>query len=173
METPPSKEPQKDQQNVPLIEDKVLLSWTSSNRQEHQRTLLWYILAAIVAFMLIVYSVATKSWSFTFLLFVSGGLYVILHRKKPKQIAMSIKQLGFQFGEEFIPWSSIKGFWVLKHKDFQELHIERNAKFGIEISVSIQNMDSENIRGLLAQFTPELTDKHEKLFDKIIRISKL
>lgn len=169
--TPPN-EP-KEGENPPPIEDKVLLSWTSSSRQEHQKTILWYILAAIIATLLIAYSVITKSWSFTFLLVVSGGLYIALHRKKPKKIPLSIKQLGFQFGEEFIPWSSIRGFWVLKHKDFEELHLERNAKMGTEISVSLPNVNSENIRGLLAQFTPELSDKHEKLFDKIIRISKL
>ncbi len=174
METPtPSEAPHKEGQNTPPIEDKVLLSWQSSSRQEHQRTMLWYILAGIVTVLLIAYSVITKSWSFTFLLVVSGGLYIALHRKKPKQVTISIKQLGFQYGEEFIPWSSIKGFWVLKHADIEELHIVRNAKMGNEISVSIKNMDTESIRGLLAQFTPELTDKHEKLFDKIIRICKL
>ncbi len=151
-----------------------LLSWSASTRQEHKRIKGWYIGAAFITLLLLIYSLSTGAWTFTILILMTAGMYLLLHKHKLPQKTIEIQSTGVTYDNIYLSWASFEGFWIFKIGDYEELHIVKAAKQrGGDIVISLKSVDTAQVRSTLTQFIPELANKNEKLFDKITRICKL
>ncbi|KKT75658.1 MAG: hypothetical protein UW70_C0031G0006 [Candidatus Peregrinibacteria bacterium GW2011_GWA2_44_7] len=152
----------------------TLIEWEAPVRKEHVRGKKWYICASLTAALLTIYSIYSKSWSFTAVLLLTMALYVYVHREKLPKKKIRIFSSGIEFDDKPHPISDFQGFWILEIDEaYSELHLEMTDPRKKSIVISLGQNDSENIRKVLGNLLNELENKHEKLFDKIIRICKL
>ena len=99
--------------------------------------------------------------------------FVYTHHEPIPKKTIEIRSNGIQFDDDFTPIASCTGFWILKLSNYNELHIQRNEGKQKDIELSLGSTDKQKLRMVLSNLMPELTNKHEKIFDKIIRICKL
>ncbi len=153
------------------ISDIELLTWSAATMPKHERSPRWYLITGGIFLLFMIVSILWDAWSFAVVVMLLGGVYYLVHRKPPPLKTISIRGGSCVFDGDVTPWRECVGFWFLPGEGYTELHIERRGKPDIVIHTGPYSM--EDLRSILVTFLPELTNRREKLLDKLIRICKL
>ena len=156
--------------NITPPEDPVL-EWRAPQHAHHARGKTWYVCMGIVTAFCIGYSIWTQAWTFTAVIVILSILYYRVHEAVPSAKRMRIWKRGFAIENDYTEWKDCNGFWILKGRDYAELHIER--KSGSLVKIQTGEINPYLIHEILPPFVSELTDRHERVLDTIIRICKL
>ncbi|HAI98878.1 TPA: hypothetical protein DCL30_05110 [Candidatus Peribacteria bacterium] len=152
----------------------TLFEWTAPIRIAYKRTRYWYIIVAILFSLIALYSVWTESWTFTIVFILACIAYFATHRGPPLEKSIVITENGLTFNREFVPWSRVAGFWILRHATHFELHIERKKPtWKGDIVILTGQIDPFELRETLRELITEFDDRYENILDAIIRICKL
>ena len=161
-------------QNTPEQTQEVLLSWQAPTLPHHVRGSRWYLIAGTLVVACAAYGILMGEWTFTVVMVLMVGMYVLTHRAPDTLKSISITKDGLVFQNTFTQWKDIRDFWMLQGKDYIELHVAiRSGRFIKEIIIQTGSQDPQVIRSLLSNFIPERTGEQERLLDIIIRICKL
>lgn len=152
---------------------RILLSWTAPVAAAHQRSLRWYLYGGIFVVSCAAYGIIAGEWSFSIVMILLAGFYVLTRRAPEPVKTIAILEEGFIFENEFTEWRDCKDFWMLQGNGYLELHIMRNRRWSPEIVIQTGSEDPRIIRALLTRFIPERSGQRERLLDIIIRICKL
>lgn len=161
-----------DQTQTPEPAADPIVSWEAPSANHHIRSERWYVIAGITALAMAVYGIVTGAWTFTVVILLCGAMYVLLRGHTPATRVISLYEHGVRYERTFIRWQDIAGFWFVHAHDFTELHLAKKTDDD-EIMIHVKGIELQELHTLLSHFTPELTDKHEKLLDVIIRLCKL
>lgn len=160
---------------TPLPENaQVLLTWQAPVAPNHIRGPRWYFLAGTFVVACAAYGILMGEWTFTVVMVLMVGMYVLTHRTPETVKTLSITREGLVYENSFTQWRDIRDFWMLQGRNYIELHIAlQNGRFIHEVIIQTGAEDPQAIRALLANFIPERTGQQERLLDIIIRICKL
>lgn len=123
--------------NVEASSEQGLYTW-----QAHERTWLakggsWYVYAAIVAVFLLVYALLTQAWLMAVLVSLLSGIVYLYSQEQAPLLDVVISDKGIYVGEEFYPFSLVKGFWFqfLPNEAYIIFQLVNSTRSHITISI--------------------------------------
>ncbi len=150
------------------------LSWIAPQRPQHDRSTRWYVAAASVVALLVVWGIYSHSWSFVAVMVLMSGVYAMVHKEPPSQTAIALSDGGLQFGTELFAWDMVKRFWILSLPGWQELHVDLKKGMMRHLKVQLANVSVDEIRAAFtARGIAELENQKEHFLDKLGRICKI
>lgn len=154
--------------------DKSVISWTAQEYIKMEKGVLWFVIAGLIAILLIVYSLKQGSWTFAGAVFAAIIAYSIHDRNNPGKIKIILSEIGIKIGHHKIPYSHMKAFWLVYHPPFiQTLNIRTTDAFIPDITIQLAGKDPAKIRQHLIKQIPEWEGKQENFMDSLARFLKL
>ena len=150
-----------------------ILRWEDTRNPAHVRSARWYLMGGVFVLSCAVYGIVTGQWSFTVVMILLAGMYVLTRNTADIKLSIAITQEGVVYQNEFTGWRDCVDFWLLQGHDYVELHIARRKWSSSEIIIQTANLNPQMIRSALGQYLPERSGQTERLLDTIIRICKL
>src|SRR3989344_9134068 len=103
--------------------EEVIVNWQAPEYIHHEKSVLWFVLATIVAFALIVNAILSKQWISAIVFALLLGVIYLFAHDKPKEHVIVISNLGIHVGRHFHPFADIKSFWLIYHERAQTFNI--------------------------------------------------
>ena len=150
------------------------LVWQAEEHEHHEKTTLWYIVFAVIAIGLLVFSFFTGSilTIITFVLIVVMG-FVFAHRK-PRMVTHQLTTSGVMLGEALIPYKNIKSFWIIyEPPQVKTLYLETNSYLNHHTAIQLGDQDPVAVKLYLKKYLLEQINKEESFVDIISRRLKI
>ena len=163
----------KDEPTV-STEPAVLLSWEAPEYIKQSKGAIWFLVAGILATILIFYAVYTNSWTFAVAILIASGVYYLYHHVEPKKIQISFSETGIKIGEQNLMFSEIESFWIVyKPPHVKNLHLRTKKKVMRDFAIPLEGQDPIQVHSFLASRVYEQADKDETMSELLIRTLKL
>lgn len=161
--------------NFPSAYDDALISWNIPGTVQYHRGPIWKILAVLFVFGTIVWGIFYDAWTFSAAIAAFVLAYGLTHYKKqPKDISISISDIGIRIGSKKFSYPHIRAFWIIYEPPYvQTLNLRVVGDIISDISIQLNGQNPAEIRELLLGKIPELEGQHEKLGDLLLRLLKL
>lgn len=154
--------------------ERAVLTWKAPQFAHHEKSLLWFVIAGLVAFLLVIYGLRTNGWTFSVAVIVFAGTYYLIHRHAPPIVDIKISKFGVKIGRHTFPFSNLKSFWIVYEPPFvKKLYLRMDSKFQPDIFISLENADPVEVRRILGTYLHEFTGRHEPFSDVLVRLLKL
>lgn len=154
--------------------DNALMAWKAPEYVYHEKSFIWFFVAALIALALIIYGLETGSWTFSLAIAVFAGTYYLSHRIKPKIVDVKISKIGIKIGRHIFPYSHIRGFWIVYNPPFvKKLYFKMTSKLHPHVVVLFENEDPATVRGVLSSHIEELKGIDEPFSDTLTRLLRL
>lgn len=151
-----------------------VIKWEAPEYIKHEKSLIWFIIASIIAIGLIVYAGFVGNWTMIVAIVVVSALYVWMHGQTPKNIQILVSRTGIKFGEKEIPYQNISNFWIIYHPPYvKTLNIKSNSRFFPDLAIELGEQDPAELRTFLCEHVREEEGKVEHFSDTVIRLLKL
>lgn len=151
-----------------------VISWEAPEYVQHEKSLLWFIIAGVLAVALIVYAGLIGNWTMVVAIIVIAALYMWLHGQTPQHVQILISKTGIKFGEKEIPYQNMTNFWIVYDPPHvTTLNIKSNSRFYPDLSIELGDQDPAILRTFLCAHVRENEGKIEHFSDTLIRIFKL
>jgi len=151
-----------------------LLAWKFPEFNQYQRNKTWYITAAVITGLLIIYAIFTSNILFA-LVIIMLVLVMIMMQRESREFEFSIYEDGVLFGEQFFEYKSIDSFYIIyEPPEIKSLFFEYKSIFHPRTPVNLMNQNPVKVREILLQYLPEDIEKENEPFsDQIARMFKL
>ena len=154
--------------------EKAIISWQAPEYQQHEKSLLWFIIAAIAAGAMIMYGLSSDGWTFSIAVAVFAGVYYLVHRKKPAVVEIKISGAGVKIGHHLFPYSGIKNFWIVNDpQSVRRLYMRSASRLRPDVFVALENADASKARSILKEHIEELEESKEPFADTLVRLLRL
>lgn len=154
------------------LDTQPVLSWKAPVHPTVIRTKRWYVIAVVIVCTVALYGIVSGAWSLAIVSILAGGMYILVRDHKPPLRTIDLHQSGILFGGTFRRWDEFAGYWLLPTPTYTELHLTPLTG-GRDIVIQTGEQNIAQLRMILGQRIPELTQKRESLIDTIIRFCKL
>ena len=155
------------------LDSKPVLAWTAPTRPTVERTKRWYVTAAIVIGVIVVYAVATGAWTLAIVSILAGAMYPLVHGHPSPTSSIELHDSGILHNGEFTRWDQFEAFWFLRTPTYNEVRFIPRRGAAKHIAMQTGNNDLAQLRMVISQRLPESTKKKESFLDAFIRICKL
>ena len=153
----------------------VLLSWQTAEFEKHHRTKHWYFWMIIITAGLVGWSFWTGNVLFSLIILMAAIMIFMLGEKKPRAVPFSITNLGIVFGEKFVPYKDVDGFWIAyEPPDVKNVYFDLKIFFTPRFTIDLGKENPVKVREVLLRHIKEdLKRDGEPLTDIICRIFKI
>lgn len=154
--------------------DDALFTWTAPLRKTHDKGVIWLTVMTAGVGVLIWYAISTHNWIFAGAMIIAIVAYAVDHFTETPTVETKISAFGVKVGEHIIPFSSMRGFWILYHPPFfGEIHFHTSRKVMNDIVVQLGDQDPVRLREFLTRHIPEWEGKDQGLIEICTHILKL
>ena len=160
--------------NQPADHGKVFFLWKFSEFTKHERGKNWYIIAGIVALLLLVYSAFSANLLFA-LVIIIFILVILMFQRNTDEVEFQIHEDGISVNRNFYDYKDIKNFFIIyEPPQVKTLYFEPKSLFSPRIPIPFKDQDPVKIREVLLGYLEEdLDQENEPLSDQISRLFKL
>ncbi len=154
---------------------RVILSWETWEFLPVERSVRWYVIAAVAGLGMLVYAVLTANFIFALIIIMFAVIMVLRDLKKPGKVTAAITSEGVAFDNEFYPYSDIKDFSVIyEPPQVNTLYLGFNSRISPSLSIPLGDLDPNKVRAELLPFIFENLDRDsESLTNVLTRVYKL
>lgn len=159
----------------PANTGELVFAWNVKEYQRHDRSHRWYVYAAIIGGLLLLYSVVSGNYLFALVVVLFGIILFLQDAQEPQDIFFAITEAGIVIEDKFYPFKEITGYWIVynppevKHIYFTTKNLLRHR-----IRVELLDNDPLPIRDFLNQFIVEDLDQEEEpISDRLRRVLKI
>ena len=151
------------------------LEWEVDEYPAHQRSKVWYILAAVVGVALIIYAVATANFLFAVIILMVGVITLLSTFVPPDRVPVVITNTGVVVSDLYYDFQSIRDFSIAYDPpDVKNLYFEFHSPWQPLLTVPLEEIDPNQVRELLLPYCLEnLQRVEENLTDVLRRLYKL
>lgn len=154
--------------------EEAILSWKAPEYLKHEKSHMWFLVAGIIALLLVFYGFASGGWTFSLAIIVFAGTYYLLHREDPKIVDVKISEMGVKIGRRIYPYSDMRGFWIVyEPPHVTKLYFKLIGKFQPDVFVALGDCSPAQARNSLRKHTKELEGFGEPFSDALVRVFKL
>ncbi len=154
--------------------ENALIHWRAPEFHRHEKSLMWFIIAGLVAAALVIYGLMTDGWTFSIAVIVFAGAYYVMHLKPPQTVDVKISKIGLKIGRHLYLYSHLKCFWIVYNPPHvKRLYVRLASKFQPDIFVSLEDVDPAEVRHTLKVHMTELEGQHEPFSDTLVRLFRL
>lgn len=153
----------------------VLLEWKTPEFVPTPRGRTWYIVAGLVMGGFIAYAIFTGSITMAIVFIMVTVLFLLIEKKEPRIIKMTITDMGIRYNGMFYPYHHINAFWVVYHPPYiRVLYLRLNSgRRYRHVRIELDGQRPQDVRGLLLKEIPEIEGAQEPASDLIARILRL
>ena len=110
-------------ENISKIDD-IIDSWRVDEYEKRARSKKWYILAAVAAFLMMLFSFFTSDFLFAVIIVIAVLIFILHSGHEPDQVKISLTEEGIMVGRNFYDYDDIKNFAVVfkPRKDVKNLY---------------------------------------------------
>ena len=154
---------------------RIILSWETWEFPPVERSVRWYVAAAIIGLALLVYAVLTANFIFALIIIMFAVIMVMRDLKKPERVMAAITSEGIVFDQDFYPYAAIKDFSVIyEPPHVNTLYLGFNSRLTPSMSIALGDLNPNIVRQELLPFVFENLDRDgESLTDILTRVYKL
>jgi hypothetical protein len=148
----------------------ILLHWQGPEYEHYPKENRWYLIAALILSLIIIYALITNSPIMAITFILIGIVGYIQLEKFPRVLDFKVTIDGLMAGKELYEFDNIKSFWIFyepPHTKILSLHT--NALLTPFIHIPVHQIDPVKLREILIEFIPEEKQKHT-LIDTIERL---
>jgi|GEM_PF-496534 len=154
--------------------DKAVFTWVAPEYVQHPKTKRWYMIAAILAGVLILYDFFTANLTMAVAVIVLGAVYYYLHNNHPpKDIKITLSRMGIKVGNMIFPYSAIQAFWIIYNPHVKTLNLRVKEHFFSDVVIQLNQEDPVPVREFLCGQIPEWEGKNETFSEVVLRLLKL
>jgi len=148
--------------------------WRAYEYDHHEKTLLWFVIAGVVALGFIVYGLLTDGWTFSLAILAFCVAYYAMHRHEPKIVDIKLNSKGVHIGRHFFSNVQFKNFWIVYDPPHvARLYLRFRSRVRQDLILSIADQDPAEIRRALKAHINEWEAGEEPLVDIFIRLLRL
>jgi hypothetical protein len=154
---------------------RVLLAWETWEFSPTERSTRWYVIAAAAGLGMLVYALLTANFVFALIIVMFAVIMLMRDLRKPARVQAAITTDGVVFNNEFYSFADIKDFSVIYEPPaVSNLYLGFNSRLSPMMSISLEDMDPNEVRAQLLPFVFENLDRDsESLTDTLSRVYKL
>ena len=155
---------------------KIITSWSIPEYDKHERERNWYIIAAIVGLIFLIYSFFSGNFLFAAIIII-GAFVIIMHDgQEPAQVNFSITDEGLIVGRKFYDYDVIKDFSIVykPRENVKNLYFEFKTVVRPRLSIPLNKMNPLPIREDLLKYLPEDLERTDQpLSEALAKMFKL
>ena len=132
------------------------VTWTTLEfeQQDRHRDWNWYVGLMTVIFAVIAFFYGDIF--FGIFIVIAGITVVIYALRAPKQLTVTIATEGVSINQEFIPYVSVKQFWLDETDKQDKLLLLVKGSFVPMLALPLQGVSAETVRNALKPHSPEV-----------------
>ncbi len=144
------------------------MKWECFLYPEYIRTKKWYAGAITAVVLLVIYGLATNSWTFSIVVLITAGVYYYLHSDDTPVIEIKISDIGLKVGQRVYPFTDLKTFWIdYQPPNHQTLNLVNKNQYKEEVSVQMHGQNPSEVRRILTQYLPEWEEREKNLTESL------
>ncbi len=143
------------------------IEWETFEYDDHNRGTDWYWAIGLIALSLAVSAVIFDNYLFAILIVIATFSLYLFSVRKPLRISVSIGEDGIRIGNDLYRYGTLKSFWIEKKDGREKLLLQSTKTLLPLLSLSIEKVSGESVRGALAPHLPE-TELHEPFTHALI-----
>ena len=162
-------------ENVSQMDD-IIDSWQVDEYEKRARSKKWYILAAVAAFLMMLFSFFTSDFLFAVIIVIASLIFILHSGHEPDRVTISLTEEGIIVGRNFYDYDDIKNFAVVfkPRKDVKNLYIEFKTVLKHRLTIPLGNKDPLFVRdNLLKYLSEDLERTDEPMSESLARLFKL
>jgi len=149
------------------------IEWETESFETHRRGWSWYLIAAAVLVLVLIYTIYTGRWLLSGVVFMVGVALYLSGRMSPEKVGCRIDSQGVTIGKRALAYDQLKTFWISQSDGAIKLNLISTQRFMPVISLVILPELIEQVRGALGNQIPESKNQQEDLIDRINRFLKI
>ncbi|MDP2708981.1 MAG: hypothetical protein U1C57_02010 [Candidatus Doudnabacteria bacterium] len=134
-----------------------IIGWKIPEYDQHERAKNWYIAAAVVAALLMVYSFFTGNFLFAAIIIIGAFVIIIHDGQEPVKIDFAITDEGVLVGNNFYDYDALKDFSLVykPRQGVKNLYFEFKSAVRPRLSIPLHDNNPLPIRENLLKYLPE------------------
>lgn len=161
---------------ITIMDNQKIISWEVLEYEKYERSKIWYVVASLVAALLLLYSILTSNFLFAIII-VASVIIIILHDgQEPTLIKIDLTDEGVIVGKKFYDYDEIKNFSIIykPRQDVKNLYFEFQNSFKHRLLIPLNNIDPLRVRDTLLQYIEEdLERTNQPLSEGLAQLFKL
>lgn len=156
--------------------DLEILSWEVPEYDTHERTRNWYIIAAVIGILLLVYAVITSNFLFAGIVVIAAMVIILTDGKEPQKVRISLTDEGVEVGRKFYDYDEIKDFSIVYKPKLgvKNLYFEFKTVTKPRLSIPLLDRDPLVIREKLLKYLQEDLERTDQpLSEGLAKMFKL
>ena len=158
-----------------MLTGDILHAWQVKEYEQHDRSVMWYILMSSISLLLVLYGMFSGNFLFSLVIILAGIIFFIQSNHEPQQVPFFIAELGVGIGNRFYKYSELDNFYIIyRPNEIQMLFIETKSAIRPLLRVPLNDTNPLEIRDTLDNYLDEDFEREqEPLSDAIGRNWKL
>jgi len=155
------------------VKETVLVGWKAPEFETYDRTVLYYVVLAVMFLAIIGYAIYTKDWFVIGIFVILAGFLLWYQRKTPAEKTYRITQLGLYEDNKFYQYNEIFSYWFLIDGKYKTLNIIFAKKYLPQLTILLADTDPVKVRSVLSKYIPEENTRTETVLDRLVRLFRL
>lgn len=155
---------------------RILMQWAFKEYEKHDRSRWWYVTAAVIGGLLLIYAILQASFLFALIILMFALIIFTHHRNEPLELYFTVYETGIQIGDRFFLFREINNFAIIYEPPLvKRLYIVPKGRvLRTELSIPLGDHSPLDVRSLLIDFIEEDLDREsESASDTFTRLLKL
>ena len=133
------------------------ITWQIKDYEHKGHDKKWYIIAGLIALILIAYSIFTHNYLFALLILMAAVLIYVLDQEEPMLIDLTISGSGIHLGQKTITYERLKDFAVVfrPNDNIRNLYFDYKNTARHRLSFPLNGTDPLILRRFLLKYLPE------------------
>jgi hypothetical protein len=146
------------------------LSWKTLEFEKKDKSPDWVWTVGLVSVLSSIVSFFYGNIFFGIFLIIAGAVTIIYALKHPKELSITISELGVSINEELIDYKNITSFWLDETGKEVKLLLLVKTSFIPTLSIPLERVSASQVREAIAPYAKEEELRESRsiaLFDKI------
>ena len=152
------------------------INWEVPEYETHERTRNWYMIAAIIGVLLLVYCVITSNFLFAGIVLIGAMIIILTDGKEPAKVQIRLTDGGIEVGHKIYDYDEIKDFSIVYKPKLgvKNLYFEFKTVTKPRLSIPLLDRDPLIIRDKLLKYLQEDLERTDQpLSEGLAKMFKL
>ncbi len=146
----------------------ILLQWQAPEFRHYPKNAAWYLTLLIIAALIVTFQIIQRDIFGAVSIVIFAIFIFIFSRQKPRVVNIRLTTTGVGVDESFVPYKSVKHFWVVNNDNHRTLNIETTAFLNRTLILQLENQDPDTVRNIMVQLAPEHSETEETLAQRVM-----
>ncbi len=160
--------------SLPSAYDNKVIIWNAPEHTVHRRGKLWKVIVIGLLIAAMVTTLVHQAWTFALTIVAFTFVYYLLNREHPKEVEISLSDIGIKVGRRKYPFSRVKSFWLVYEPPYTKtLYVKMEGELVVNIAIQLKDQDPSEVREFLIEKVPESEGQREPLTDIFSKLLKI